>query len=196
MIVTDIQVWAGAWMADDAALLKAARELDQKALAVIFDLYAPAIYRYALRLCQDPVEADNVVGEVFTRLLDQLAGGKGPHTKLRSYLYQIAYHVIVDSSRDRQQVVSLEMILNDRDGNFSVSGEIEDRALLEAVMTSIKFDLTADQRHVIILRFIEGFDPQETANILGKSVDNVKVIQTRAIAKLRQVLNQRLDEEQ
>ncbi|MCL4528823.1 MAG: sigma-70 family RNA polymerase sigma factor [Chloroflexi bacterium] len=182
-------------MADETALLKAARRLDQKALAAIFDLYAPAIYRYALRLCQDPVEADNVVGEVFARLLDQLAGGKGPHTKLRPYLYQIAYHVIVDNSRDMRQIVPLETAMNDQDGGLSTAGEVEDRALLDAVISSIKFDLTLDQRHVIILRFIEGFDPQETANILGKSVDNVKVIQTRAIAKLRQVLNQRSDEE-
>ncbi len=181
-------------MADETALLKAARKLDQKALAAIFDLYAPAIYRYALRLCQDPVEADNVVGEVFARLLDQLANGKGPHTNLRSYLYQIAYHVIVDNLRDMQQVVPLDMALDHRDGSLSLVGEVEDRALLDEIAFSINLDLTEDQRNVIILRFIEGFDPQETASILGKSVDNVKVIQTRAVAKLRQVLNQRLDE--
>ncbi len=195
MTLVSIQTRAGAEMADETALLKAARKLDQRALAAIFDLYAPIIYRYALRLCQDPVEADNVVGEVFARLLDQFAGGKGPQTNLRSYLYQIAYHVIVDNSRAVQQVVSLEMVLNDRDGNLSIAGEAEDRALLDEIASSINTDLTADQRHVILLRFIEGFDPQETARILGKSVDNVKVIQTRAVAKLRQVLNQRLDED-
>jgi len=32
-------------MADSAALLKAARKLDQTALAAIFDLYVPAIFR-------------------------------------------------------------------------------------------------------------------------------------------------------
>ena len=178
-------------MADSAVLLKAARKLDQMALAEIFDLYAPAIFRYALRLCQDPIEADNVVGDVFARLLEQLAAGKGPRTNLRSYLYQIAYHVVVDHARDMHQVVPLEAILDKQDGNLTIAGEIEDKAMLDTIMSSINLDLTMDQRHVIILRFVEDFSPQETADILGKSVDNVKVIQTRAIAKLRQLLSRR-----
>ena len=172
-------------MADSAALLKTARKLDQKALAEIFDIYAPVIFRYALRLCQDPIEADNVVGDVFARLLEQLAAGKGPRTNLRSYLYQIAYHVVVDHARD------MEAILDKQDGNLTIAGEIEDKAMLDTIMSSINLDLTMDQRHVIILRFVEDFSPQETADILGKSVDNVKVIQTRAIAKLRQLLSRR-----
>jgi RNA polymerase sigma-70 factor (ECF subfamily) len=141
------------------------------------------------------VEADNVVGDVFARLLDQFARGKGPRTNLRSYLYQIAYHIIVDNARDMHQVVPLDAVLDYQDEKLTITGETEDRALLETVMSSINLDLTTDQRHVVILRFIEGFDPQETANILGKSIDNVKVIQTRAIARLRQVLSQRLDED-
>jgi len=39
---------------------------------------------------------------------------------------------------------------------------------------------------VIILRFLEGFSLRETATIIGKKIDHVKVIQNRALAKLRQ----------
>jgi RNA polymerase sigma factor (sigma-70 family) len=45
-----------------------------------------------------------------------------------------------------------------------------------------------DQRHVIILRFLEGFSVHETAVIIGKEESNVKVIQNRAIAALRRAL--------
>jgi RNA polymerase sigma-70 factor (ECF subfamily) len=48
--------------------------------------------------------------------------------------------------------------------------------------------LTDDQRHVIILRFLEGFNLNETAAILGKQVGHIKVIQNRAITKLRKAL--------
>lgn len=176
---------------NESALLKASRKLDGDALSKIFETYAPAIYRYALRLSQDAIEADNVVGDVFARLVEQLAEGKGPRTNLRSYLYQIAYHVIVDNSRNHRQNVPLEAALDQQDGNPPIPGEIEDKALLDAVVSSINLDLTVDQRHVVTLRFIEGFSPQETAEILGKSIDNIKVIQTRAIARLRQVLSER-----
>jgi RNA polymerase sigma-70 factor (ECF subfamily) len=182
-------------MPNDTSLLQAARKLQPQALAAIFDLYASAIFKYSLRLCGDPIEADNVVGDVFARLLDQLAAGKGPRTNLRAYLYQIAYHVVVDHAREMHQVVPLEGIWDRQDGNLSIAGAIEDKALLDAVLSSINLDLTPDQRHVVILRFIEDFSPQETANILDKTVDNVKVIQSRAIAKLRQVLSQHSDED-
>jgi len=61
---------------DSVALLKAAQKLDEEALTAIFDEFAPAIYKYALRLCHDAITADNIVGDVFAQLLEQFAGGK------------------------------------------------------------------------------------------------------------------------
>jgi RNA polymerase sigma-70 factor (ECF subfamily) len=60
--------------------------------------------------------------------------------------------------------------------------------LIERILHAIQNELSADQRHVIVLRFWEEFSLQDTANILGKRVDHIKVIQARAIAKLRKIL--------
>jgi RNA polymerase sigma-70 factor (ECF subfamily) len=49
---------------------------------------------------------------------------------------------------------------------------------------------------VIILRFIEDFSLKETAQIVGKEVNNVKVIQNRGIKKLRKALEHQIGEEQ
>lgn len=65
----------------------------------------------------------------------------------------------------------------------------EKRVTVERVMTAIRKHLTRDQRHVVILRFIEGFSLRETADIIGKEVGNVKVIQSRAVAMLRKALD-------
>ena len=96
-------------MRDGVALLKAAKNLDEEALTAIFDQFAPAIYKYTLRLCHDQIVADNIVGDVFAQLLEQFAAGKGPRTNLRSYLYQTAYHLVVDRSRDSQHNAPLEI---------------------------------------------------------------------------------------
>ena len=176
-------------MADTSALLKAAKRLDQDALEKIFDLYAPVIYNYILRLCQDPVQADQIVGDVFSKLLDQLAAGKGPRTNLRSYLYQISYHLVIDQTRDSQRIAPIEIVEFIADGANSVQAEIENRTLLDTVMSAINNNLTDKQRHVIILRFVEGLNLKETAKIVGKNTDSVKVLQSRGIIKLRQVLS-------
>ena len=173
---------------DEDALLKAARRLDQVALSQIFDIYAPVIYNYVLRLCRDPEQADQIVGDVFSKLLEKLSEGKGPRTNLRSYLYQISYHLFIDETRYSQHIAPIEIVEYFRGDSDSVHEEIENRALLDTVLLIINNDLTNDQRNVIILRFLEGLDLKETAKIVGKSVNNVKVLQSRGIEKLRKVL--------
>jgi RNA polymerase sigma-70 factor, ECF subfamily len=176
---------------DEAALLKAARQLDQAALATIFDQYAPALYGYILRLCHDPEQADQIIGDVFSKLLEKLADGKGPHKNLRSYLYQIAYHLFIDQTRYDQHIAPIEIVEYISGETSTVQDEIENRALLDTVLLAINNDLTVDQRHVIVLRFLEGMNLQETAKVVGKSVNNVKVLQNRGVEKIRKVLGLR-----
>ncbi len=182
---------------DGVNLLKAAQKLDEEALTAIFDTYAPAIYKYALRLCHDPIEADNIVGDVFSQLLEQFANGKGPRTNLRSYLYQTAYHLVVDRSRDNKHTAPLDVAINvqEKERTIPTATQIEERVLMEALVSAMNSELTDDQRHVIILRFLEDFSLKETAQIIGKEVNNVKVIQNRGIAKLRKALEHQIGDE-
>jgi len=185
-------------VSDGVSLLKAAQKLDEDALTMIFDEFAPAIYKYVLRLSRDPIEADNIVGDVFSQLLEQFAAGKGPRTNLRSYLYQTAYHLVVDHSRDSKHTAPLEVAvnLNDQSRAVPTHTQIEERVLMEALVSAMNSELTDDQRHVIILRFLEDFSLKETAQIVGKEVNNVKVIQNRGISKLRKALEHQLGEDQ
>jgi RNA polymerase sigma-70 factor, ECF subfamily len=172
-------------METDHTLLDAARKMDKDALVKIFDLYSSALYKYALRLSNDPVMADHIVGDVFAKLLDQLAMGNGPKDHLRSYLYEMTYHQMIDEARHSRRRVSLEvttLIRQDADPAFL---GWEKEMMFKQVLHAMQDELTNDQRHVIILRFLEEFSIRETAAILGKTVGHIKVIQSRAIAALR-----------
>ena len=175
-------------MEADVTLLDAARSMDQEALVKIFDLYSSALYNYALRICNDRFEADQIVGDVFAKLLEQLSAGNGPSTNLRSYLYETTYHLVIDKVRNARREAPLEIMDFVRNDGFTTVTSLEDRILFEAVILAIKNHLSEDQRHVIILRFLEGFSLRETATIIGKEVYNVKVIQNRGVAKLRKAL--------
>jgi RNA polymerase sigma-70 factor, ECF subfamily len=172
-------------METELLLLHAARTMNQEALVKIFDLYAPPLYNYALRLCGDRLLADHVVGDVFAKLLEQLAAGKGPTSNLRSYLYEMAYHRLVDEARYSRRQAPLDVLTSLRRDVGSGSLGVEDHILFEMILHAIQHDLTNDQRHVIVLRFLEEFSLRETAAILGKDVGHIKVIQSRALAKLR-----------
>jgi RNA polymerase sigma factor (sigma-70 family) len=57
--------------------------------------------------------------------------------------------------------------------------------MFQQVLHALKHELTNDQRHVIVLRFLEEFSVRETAVIMRKTEEHVKVIQSRALAKMR-----------
>jgi RNA polymerase sigma-70 factor (ECF subfamily) len=175
-------------MIDEAGLLEAARKGDADALSQVFDSYAPALFRYAVRLCHDTAEADRIVGDVFGQLLEHLSDGRGPRSNLRSYLYQITYHVLVDHVRDASHVTNIEDAVNVSDASLSVGAQVEEQELIRELEYAIMHTLTGEQQQVVLLRFVEGFSLQETAQITGKKVNAVSVLQNRAIAKLRQVL--------
>ena len=178
----------------EMALLESARAMNRDALVEIFDTYSPALYSYAYRLCNDSLMADYVVGDVFAKLVEQFSIGRGPNMNLRSYLYEMTYHVIVDQARMAHREVTLESAEFLYQDTYSAFTTLENQVLLETIMRAIRNELSELQRHVIILRFLEGFSLRETATIVKKEVNYVKVIQNRAITILRKVLDYKVTE--
>jgi RNA polymerase sigma factor (sigma-70 family) len=99
--------------------------------------------------------------------------------------------MFVDETRSARRTAPLAALTSLRQDVRSGSLRLEDRILFEMVLEAIQQNLTDDQRHVVILRFMEGCSLVETASILGKELSHIKVIQTRAIAKLRKVFEAR-----
>ncbi|MDQ2693589.1 MAG: sigma-70 family RNA polymerase sigma factor [Chloroflexota bacterium] len=175
-------------MENDIDLLKAARAKSKEAMGKIFELYSSALYKYALSLGCDALVADQVTGDVFGKLMEQLELGKGPETNLRSYLYQMTYHQIIDQGRASRKSAPLETADERQQDENSPALMTENKMMFGLILKAIQSELTDDQRQVIILRFMEEFSLQETADILGKNVNHIKVIQNRALNKLRKAL--------
>jgi RNA polymerase sigma-70 factor (ECF subfamily) len=176
-------------MKDTIAFLLALKEMDEEALTKAFDLYAHDIFKYVVHNCGNVVIADQIVGDVFSKLLDQLSQGNGPVSNLRSYLVEIAYHAMVDEVRHDRRMAplgELELALPATDYTDTTA---EEHMLVGIILQAIQFDLTDDQRHVIILRFLEGFSLKETALLMGKKINNIKVTQNRAVAALRKAID-------
>lgn len=168
-------------------LLQRSRELDQQALAEIYDSYSTGLYGYALRLLGEPNLAEECVAETFSRYLHAIHAGKGPKKQLKAYLYRIAHNWIVDLyRRSPEQCLPLE-----ESKNLSNAMRVEeqvDRRILANQLRAALFQLTPEQRQVIMLVFIEGWRKAEVAAALGKPVGAVKSLQYRGINSLRKIL--------
>lgn len=176
-------------MKEESALLKAATSLDQDALVTIFDEYAPAIFKYLLRLGVGSQEADQITGDVFARVIEKFSEGKGPRKNLRSYLFQIAYHLVIDDSRGRLRTATLDAADTIKQELKPVQSMSEEKMILEKLARTMERELTEEQRNVIVLRFQEDFSLRETAEIIGKNVNAVKALQNRGVNRLREAMS-------
>jgi RNA polymerase sigma-70 factor, ECF subfamily len=169
----------------EVMLLAAARQMDTNALTEIFEVYAPPLYKFAFRICNNALKADRLVGEVFEKFVQQLSAGQNPGVNLRVFLYGMTYRLLIQDIQYADSFPPTNGDVPTRSDRWPVSASYEEQKLLEALKRGFMQDLTDDQRHVVLLRFVEGFSLKETAAITGKKVNNVKVIQNRAIAALR-----------
>jgi RNA polymerase sigma-70 factor (ECF subfamily) len=175
-------------VASEQDLLLQAKQFDTGALAEIYDLYSPRLYRYASRLLGDACLAEDCVAETFTRFLQALRDHRGPRDYLQAYLFRTMHNIVVDSYRRQQSVETL----TDRSLGSENVEESSDQQIRQSRIRVAMHKLTPDQEQVIALKFLEGWENEEIACVLKKPVGAVKSLQHRALAHLQKVL---LDEE-
>jgi len=174
-------------MATEADLLRHAQKLDQAALAEIYDTHSPALYRYAMRLLGEADLAEECVAETFSRYLKALSAGAGPRDYLRAYLYRIAHNWITDRYRRQPPpTIALEDDLPLADDSDVLS--MVNTRLQQAQVRAALLRLTPEQRQVIVLKFLEGYENAEIAQALAKPVGAVKALQHRALEALKRML--------
>ncbi len=161
--------------------------LQEEALAEVYDTYSPALYAFALRLLGDEDLAEECVAETFFRFLKALQNGVQPIRELKPYLYRVAHNWIHDYYRQkgRQPLEMLEENL--ADPQWALDEQSEQHLLQEQARAALAH-LTAEQRLVIILHFIEGWDLASIAAALQKPLTAVKSLQHRGLQSLRRIL--------
>lgn len=174
-------------MQDDRLLLERAQAFDLEALATIYDKYAAPIYRYSFRYLGDAALAEDVTGEVFTRLLDAIERGRGPRDNLSAWLYRVAHNLVVDHFRQRSRAEGLPLEEGLMAAPDDPTAVVEKRLAQQRLRAAISH-LTPLQQQVIVLKFLEGFSNREVGEILGKREGAVKSLQHRALASLRRIL--------
>jgi RNA polymerase sigma-70 factor (ECF subfamily) len=173
---------------------------DRSFVVVLADAQAgdPAAYRtlwsrYAgqvrgFLLARGTPEPDEVTNDVFLAAFAGLGGFVGGEAEFRGWIFGIARHKRADALRSlgrRRQ----------RDARAAANGECEATpvdveeeavaALGDAELLKVLAGLTAEQRDVIVCRYLSDLSLEQTAVALGKSVGTVKALQHRAIARLR-----------
>lgn len=184
---------------EDTELIKAINSGDQ---ALFYDLvkkYETKLYNFGLRMCHETRDAEEMVQDTFLTVYRFLADFRF-ESKFKNWLYTIAGSACLKKKRkskiSREKEISLEEVMpgeDDPSANSTppwVSEPLENllndelsNVIQEAILT-----LPEKYRRIVVLRDLEGFSTEETAQLLTLKPVTVKVRLHRARLFLKERL--------
>lgn len=185
----------------DSALIQEAKSGDTAAFTDLVRRYEDTVYRFAFKVCRDRDQAAEALQDTFINVYRKLESFDGK-SKFSTWLYTIVTNNCLMSQRRRKSRAleeSLELLdtppVHGHDGQGRQIARWEETPAdllldqeLRHLLDEAILKLPVDYRLVFILRDVEGKSTQETATILGISIEATKSRLRRARAFLRQQL--------
>lgn len=177
----------------DIELVQRAQNGDVEAVGELFDRHHEPIFRFAWSRVGDRQVAEDLTGEVFTRMVRSLPDYRLEGVPFRAWLYRIARNLITDHHRKHSQYTSVpicqvESVLHPfNGGHHNPDTMIEEKLTIERVYRALEAIDTA-QRDVVVLRFLVGLSLEEVAAAVDKTTAAAKSLQHRGLKSLRVAL--------
>jgi len=154
----------------------------------LYDKYQPQIYRFIFLKVSQKEEAEDLTHQVFLSAWKNISRYEERNFPFSSWLYRIARNKVIDHYRTHKEHKPLEEIIQ-LASTEALPDEVMDQNLnLDAVKFALK-SATPEQQDVLIMRFVEDMPIKDVALSLDKTPGAVKLIQFRAINKLKKILN-------
>jgi RNA polymerase sigma-70 factor (ECF subfamily) len=170
----------------DSELMIRVRQGRVAALGELFERHHAALYRFCLRMSGNRAESEDLVQDVFMKMLKHRESFKVDAGFL-PWMYRIAHNVAVDYLRRSSRMSGTEADLEARPADIQPSDEgVIDREKTGLLRRAL-LELPPDRREVLLLSRYELKSYEEVATVLGVSVGTVKTRAHRAIKQLREV---------
>lgn len=166
--------------------LPAARTGAAWALRVLYEQLSPAVVGY-LRV-QGAAEPEDLASETFLGVFRNLDRFEGDGEAFRSWVFTIAHRRLIDERRRRARRPA-HLPLVDPDTSLEASHEDEVASQLDLERLRPVLDrLPPAQRDALVLRVVADLSHTEVAEALGKRPGAIRVLQHRALKRLREEL--------
>jgi RNA polymerase sigma-70 factor (ECF subfamily) len=168
--------------ADERLLVEAAQR-DPARFAELYENNFERVYAYVVRRVGDRAETEDLTSEVFHHALANLGRFEWRGIPFAAWLYRIAGNLISDrwQRSNREQVADEPEQIESVQSRNSEFEEVERKATLFRLVDT----LPAEQRRVLVLRFVEEKSIKEVAREISKTEGAVKQLQFRALTALR-----------
>lgn len=163
------------------------------ALTSLYSELAEPLTRYAVSIIKETALAEDIVSEAFLRATRHcIANNELP---ARAWFYKVTRNISLDMIRKKVKI-NYGQVPETIDGSIDANPEIS--ALyseqVETLANSLA-KLSEPYKSVLLLKEYNNLTYVEIANVVGVSVDNVKVILFRGRQKLRKLYRRDYDNE-
>jgi RNA polymerase sigma-70 factor (ECF subfamily) len=175
--------------ADFDDVLESARLGSRPALGAIYRDLFPGVLAY-LR-ARRAIEPEDLASDVFVDVATGLLRFSGDEHEFRGWVFTIARRRAIDAGRRASRRATSPVpteALADLPSSDDPSAEVIARLGAEEALELVD-RLPSRQAEVVRLRVIAGLGVEETATVLGKRPGTVRVVQHRALRKLRRMID-------
>lgn len=164
---------------------------DRDAFSELYKRYFARVYSYLRLAIKDSHEAEDLAQQTFIQVLQNLMSYERREQPFRSWLFAIARNQAADHFR-RTQAIPVEDPTEYMDHEAEDLPEPELNVLnwiTDSDLAIFVERLSPAQRQALALRYMLGLNSQEAAEVMGKSPESVRMLQSRAVNFLRERLN-------
>jgi RNA polymerase sigma-70 factor (ECF subfamily) len=176
--------------------IRRARNGDRSVFEYLYRLHSRRVYALCLRMVGNTAEAEDLTQEAFLLLLRKIHTFRG-ESAFSTWLHRLAVNLVLMRLRKKSPpIVSIEATPDPDDETFSPSIDIgAPDLLLEGSVDRINLErciqqLPAGYRTIFVLHDIQGYEHNEIAEILGRSVGDSKSQLHKARTRLREQLQE------
>lgn len=167
--------------------LSAAKVSAEPDVTALVREYSHLLYRVALSILRNPTEAEDVVQDVFIRVL-QCQQKLSTIVEMRPWLVRITWNLALDRRRkirpdQMDEVLAASLVSADLAADQALAGASLIRQMLAAME-----QLPQRERQALLLSAMEELSTAEIAAVLGKSESTIRSLLFRARTHLRERL--------
>mgnify|MGYP001235209770 CR=1 FL=1 len=159
-----------------------AKQGDRQAIRFLYLRYADNVYGYARSIVRNDHDAEDIVQQVFTRMLTAIRSYEDRSVPFSAWLLRIAHNMSIDHLRRRSTVCEEPATMA-----ATETPAVETHHLRNAIRDALS-ELPEPQREIVVLRHVAGLSPREIADRLGRSEDSVHGLHHRGRRSLKLAL--------
>ena len=170
---------------------------DTQAFSVLVDRYKHMVFTLAMKILKNREEAEEVSQDAFVKAYTALPTFKGA-SKFSTWLYKIAYYRSLDYLKRQGRSLNVGAVDVNTVFNLATTEDLLESLDLNERKVIIKnaiAELPENDSLLITLHYLEEQSLKEISDLMGISVNNVKVRLFRSRKRLAVILQNKLEPE-